>query len=188
MRNSCCQHEYVVKKYYYNACSRLNLFPDYDDSTSEKTSQSTKVTPKQKRVFIVYGNNPTNLQVIKFVLGANKVDYVDLQEQLNNGQTIIEKFETEATKSDYAIVLCTPENEGKDGTWYPRQNVVFEWGYFMAHLGRQNVCMLYQENGKTIDLPSDCKGIAYISMDKGSWMGELVASLSAAGFPISFNN
>lgn len=183
------QNAKFVNKYYLNACSHMGFIepPISPYKLTEKETVVEKETNKNDRkVFIVYGNDPTNLSVIKSLLTASNISYIDLKEQANNGQTIIEKFEKEAAKTDFALVLCTPENEAKDGCWYPRQNVIFEWGYFTAAIGRENVCFLYQENGKSLSLPSDISGIIYISMDKGNWLNELSNSLKAAGFSPNF--
>ena len=185
------QHARYVQKYYLNACARLGFTSNSLEASDMPTSDSfVSIAPalpqnaaeEKHRVFIVYGNNPVNLSVIKSLLTASQIEYIDLQEQANKGQTIIEKFESEASKSGFALVLCTPENEGKDGIWYPRQNVIFECGYFMAAMCRRNVCLLCQENGKNLDLPSDISGILYISMDKGNWISELSKTLKSSDF------
>lgn len=178
-----------VKKYYLNACSRMGLVDNNVsvETTNVQTPQSTTPTNTDNpKIFIVYGNDPVNLHVIKSLLSASNISFIDLKQQANKGQTIIEKFEAEAAKTDFAIVLCTPENEGQDDVWYPRQNVIFEWGYFTASLGRKNVCLLYQENQKKLELPSDTSGIVYISMDKGTWLSELSDTLKCAGFKPNF--
>lgn len=181
------QNQSFVRQYYINACSKLGIdtgrtSPEKDGTPSTPVSRPTS----GKKVFIVYGNDPVNLSVIKAFLNASNIAFVDLKEQANKGNTIIEKFESEAYTANYAIILCTPENKGENDTWYPRQNVIFEWGYFSAKLGRENVCLLYQENGKKLELPTDTLGIAYISMDKGSWTNEFRTALSEAGFDPKF--
>ena len=40
------------------------------------------------------------------------------------------------------------------------QNVVFEHGYLMATLGRENVCALVQGD---IETPNDISGVVYVS-------------------------
>lgn len=182
------QNQRYVRQYYINACSRLGIGTG---RTSIVKPVATTTTPSpssdsEKKVFIVYGNDPVNLSVIKSLLKASNIPFVDLKEQANNGKTIIEKFESEASSTNYALIMCTPENKGENNIWYPRQNVIFEWGYFTGKLGRKNVCLLYQENGKTMDLPSDTHGIVYISLDKGSWTDEFRTSLSNAGFNPTF--
>ena len=195
------QNAFYVKRYYENARYKLgysqkpNVRYRVSDSTpSAEVISDTPVdyvsdVPKAdnpKKIFIVYGGNPVNLSLIKTLLGFAGISYIDLAEQVKTGSTIIESFEKEANDTDFAIVLFTPENEGVGDVWYPRMNVVFEYGYFVARLGRKNVCMLWQESGKNLDLPSDLSGIYRISMDKGTWHSELGAALKNAGFNVTF--
>jgi predicted nucleotide-binding protein len=39
-----------------------------------------------------------------------------------------------------------------------RQNVIFEFGYFVGRMGRPRVCCIYREG---VSLPSDLAGILY---------------------------
>lgn len=195
------KNSFYVKRYYDTARQRLGYthnpnvrYRVSDSSTThvvepDVTAASIPDAPqddREKKIFIVYGGDPVNLSLIKTLLGFAGVSYVDLAEKVKTGSTIIEAFEREANDTDFAIVLFTPENEGVNDVWYPRMNVVFEYGYFMARLGRENVCMLWQENGKNLDLPSDLSGIYRISMDKGTWHSELGAALKNAGFHVTF--
>lgn len=195
------QNSFYVKRYYENARQRLgysqnpNIRYRVSDSTpasvvpSDVPTVSVSDSPKddrQKKIFIVYGGNPVNLPVIKALLSVSGICVIDLSEQVKTGSTIIEAFEKEASDTDFAIVLFTPENEGINNVWYPRMNVVFEYGYFVARLGRNHVCMLRQDSGKNLDLPSDLGGIYHISLDKGTWITELSAALKSAGFNVNF--
>jgi len=63
-----------------------------------------------------------------------------------------------------------------------RQNVIFEFGYFIGLLGRSNVRALYQEG---VELPSDIHGMLYIPFDnKGIWKKKLAKEIDAAGIKI----
>jgi predicted nucleotide-binding protein len=49
-----------------------------------------------------------------------------------------------------------------DGKYRARQNVIFELGYFVAKLGRENVIALYTEDGENrCEIPSDISGVLY---------------------------
>lgn len=191
------QNSEFVRRYYNNARSRMGY--GYTDSVSAVPSiatipmpsepipsQTVTNTNEEKKVFLVYGGQPVFLTVIESLLHANGVPVINLANEVKTGSTIIEAFELQARNADFAIVLCTPDNEGAKGVWYPRMNVVFEYGYFMAKLGRKNVCLLRQENGKKLELPTDFNSIYQISMDKSSWINELGAALKNAGFNVNF--
>lgn len=64
-----------------------------------------------------------------------------------------------------------------------RQNVVFEFGYFVGLLGRDRVCCLY--NGD-VELPSDMDGIVYVPFKKSVSEAKLkiVAELKAVKIPM----
>ena len=63
-----------------------------------------------------------------------------------------------------------------------RQNVVFEHGYLMARIGRENVVPLVEPG---VELPGDISGIVYIS-DK-EWQVDIAKEMKDAGYPIDFN-
>jgi len=133
---------------------------------SLKTGHTGIVEPK---IFIVHGTDPTNAKdQLKNLLTEWGLNAVILQEQPNRGQTIIEKFEEYSDEVGCAIVLLTPDDEGRvagSDDWKPRarQNVIFELGFFFGKLGRDKTICLYK--GDT-ERPSDIAGIVYISFDK----------------------
>ena len=63
-----------------------------------------------------------------------------------------------------------------------RQNVVFETGYFMGKLSRENVVVL-ADNG--IELPSDLSGVVYSSTK--NWQFDLLKELKEMGYAIDLN-
>jgi predicted nucleotide-binding protein len=111
-----------------------------------------------------------------------------LHEQTNRGRTIIEKFEAHSDV-DFALSLLTPDDHGagvdqKESRPRARQNVIMEWGYFIGHLGRSNVCALKKGD---VELPSDIDGIVWEPFDKyGAWKQKLTKELEDAGFEIDW--
>ena len=170
-----------------NMSCTLSQFANVVSSTTNNPGKSyTTGSTQERQIFLVYGGMPANLPVIEALLNASGIRYINLSNEVKTGNTIIEAFEKQASLTDFAIVLCTPDNEGADGSWYPRLNVIFEYGYFMAKLGRRNVCLLRYENGKKLVLPSDFNSIYQISMDKGTWANELGNALRSAGYNVTF--
>lgn len=77
----------------------------------------------------------------------------------------IESLERELDQSDFAIAICQPDDitttsRGKEGRT-PRDNVIFELGFFMGRLGRHRAILL-EPQGEEIMLPSDLTGITTI--------------------------
>jgi len=105
--------------------------------------------------------------------------------------TIIEKIERYSGDADFALVLYTPCDLGRgahENNVRPnnraRQNVVFEHGYLMAKLGRQNVCALVKGQ---IETPNDISGVVYVSLDPaGGWKGEVVKELRECGYSVTY--
>jgi len=170
-----------------NMSRTLSQFANAVSSTVNNPGKNyTTGSVQERQIFLVYGGMPANLPVIEALLNASGIRYINLSNEVKTGSTIIEAFEKQASLTDFAIVLCTPDNEGTDGAWYPRLNVIFEYGYFMAKLGRRNVCLMRYENGKKLVMPSDFNSIYQISMDKGTWANELGNALRSAGYNVTF--
>lgn len=142
-------------------------------------------------VFIVHGHDGTTkaeaARTVQLLTGKNPVI---LHEKPNKGQTLIEKFEGHAAEAGYVVVLATADDVGRSkgvDTDSPRarQNVVFEWGFFVGALGRQKVAVLYEQG---VELPSDILGVAYIQLTSGTdWKYELAREMRSAGVPADTN-
>lgn len=143
-------------------------------------------------VFIVHGHDElAKTEVARFIEKFG-LKAVILHEQVNSGKTILEKIE-EYTNVGFGIVLYTPcdlgaKKEEKDNLKpRARQNVVFEHGYLIAKLGRQNVVALVKGKG-TVETPSDITGVVYVPMDNGGgWHYKLAMELKAAGYSLDLN-
>lgn len=126
---------------------------------------------------------------------------VVLQEQINRGMTVIEKFGDFASRAGFAVVLMTPDDmrhpagREQEKNCRPRQNVVLEFaggrsgtgelGYFVGRLGRSRTLVLTKG---TVELPSDVLGLVYEPMDRGEgWKIRLARELKASGFEIDLN-
>ena len=160
-------------------------------STGAITGALSPVVARNKRkVFIVHGRDDlAKYEVSRFIENLG-LEAIILHEQANAGMTIIEKIERYTNDADFALVLYTPCDQGrgyheqqekpKDRA---RQNVVFEHGYLMAKLGRENVCALVKG---TIETPNDISGVVYVPLDQaGAWQKEIVKELRACGYTIN---
>lgn len=147
------------------------------------------VREKSKRIFIVHGHDVAVRESVARFLERIDLEVVILHEQANQGRTIIEKVEANSDVG-FAVVLLTPDDEGRalgQDRLEPRarQNVLLELGYFIARLGRANVCALKRGN---VEIPSDFAGVVWTSMDdNGGWKSELAKELKAAGYEIDWN-
>jgi predicted nucleotide-binding protein len=76
----------------------------------------------------------------------------------------LESLENELEKSDFAVAVAHPDDQThvRDEDWpTPRDNVIFELGFFMGRLGRQRA-ILMEPRGSRLKLPSDLAGITTI--------------------------
>lgn len=155
---------------------------------SQGQTMAKIVRPLTNRVFVVHGHDGEAREAVARFLEKIGFDPIILHEQANRSRTIIEKIEANHEVS-FAVILLTPDDEGcaKGGTPEPRarQNVLLELGYFMAHLGRENVCAL--KRGQ-VEIPSDFAGVVWEPMDdNGGWRASLARELEAAGHSIDWN-
>ena len=161
-----------------------------DLSTPPESIVRTKKLQISKRIFIVHGHDEAMKQHVARSLTQLKLDPVILHEQPNKGRTIIEKFEEEAADVGFAVVLLSPDDEGRksgDEAFYPRarQNVVLELGFFYGRLGRGRVVALHNDI-KGFELPSDISGVIYIPYDRrGAWRMALCKELKECGYEVS---
>lgn len=121
-------------------------------------------------VFIVHGHDKTSALALKNYL-QNVLGLAEptiLAEKPSRGMTLIEKLEAYAQDADLVFALFTPDdfNEPQAGSGRARQNVVFEYGYFMGLLGRRSgrVFFLYKEG---VEVPSDLRGVVSIDITHG---------------------
>ena len=138
------------------------------------------------KVFIVHGHDSALKHEMARLIEKQNIEAIILSEQENRGATVIEKIE-EHSNVDAAICLFTSDDLGKekndsDLNYRARQNVVFETGYFMAKLKRENV-ILIAERG--VELPSDLQGVMYTHTDE--WKFKVLRELRAIGYNIDLN-
>lgn len=147
--------------------------------------------PKINPVFLVHGQDEGAKHSVARFLERLGITPVILQEQINQGRTVIEKFEDFASRAGFAVVLMTPDDVGyptgkeQEKKSRPRQNVVLELGYFAAKLRRSKTFVLTKGE---VEMPSDIFGLVHEPMDKGEgWKMSLAKELKAAGFTIDLN-
>ena len=154
-----------------------------------KNAPSKKPNFSENKVFIVHGHDSGLLHSVARYISSFNIEPIILQEQTGNGQTIIEKLETNSDVN-FAIVLLTPDDLGKavsekELKHRARQNVILELGYFLGKLERTNVRALY--DGK-VELPSDLIGIEYIKIDNSNgWKLKLAKEMKQSGLKIDMN-
>lgn len=139
-------------------------------------------------VFVVHGHDGAARKDVTLFLERLGFTPIVLSEQASLGGTVIEAIEANRDVG-FAVVLLTPDDLGRSKTeedlkFRARQNVVLELGYFMAHLSRQNICLL--KSGK-VEMPSDVAGMVWVPMAEDSdWKGKLADNLEKVGHTIDW--
>ena len=161
-------------------------------SSSKKAESKTKKS--RNKVFVVHGHDSELKNDIDIFLRDIGLEPIVLHRQADEGLTIIEKFEKHSDVA-YAFILLTPDDIGMTVSEYEkaikkrkiefrsRQNVIFEFGYFAAKLGRRNVCCIYKDG---VTLPNDISGLLYKKVgDTIDSIGyEIIKELKAVGLKI----
>ena len=160
-------------------------------SLDEEPSQQKIVKEiDMKKVFIVHGHDGEAKQRTARFIEKLGFEAIILHEQPSRGKTIIEKIE-EYSDVGFAIVLYTPDDLGNvksdadNGNLRSRarQNVVFEHGFLIGKIGRENVVPLVSGD---VELPNDISGMVYISDDQ--WQVDIAKEMKASGYTIDFNS
>lgn len=144
----------------------------------------------KSQVFIVHGHDETaKTKTARFIekLGLKPII---LHEQASGSKTVIEKIEAYSNVG-FGIVLYTPCDVGAKDESNPiykkraRQNVVFEHGFLIGKIGRENVCALVKGD---IETPNDISGVVYVKMDEDeAWHLKIARELRNSGYEIDMN-
>lgn len=175
---------------------KINCFNTGKYSVQGKSQEQVKSllegseTVSNRKIFVVYGHDEIARTQLEALLRRWDLEPIILDQQASGGQTIIEKLEEYGSDVGYAIVLATPDDDGKAKTESEyksrvRQNVVLELGMFLSKLGRERVAILLKE-ATNFERPSDIHGLIYIpfqnKVDEVSI--SLIRELSRQGYKI----
>lgn len=125
------------------------------------------------RTFIVHGHDETVVKDLVTLL-TDEFKFPNptvLWQSPSFLTTVIEKLERESQNVDLVFVLLTPDDHvvpsgQSEPVFRPRQNVIFELGFFLGLIGRDmgRVIVLFKE---PIELPSDIGGVIKINITNG---------------------
>ena len=162
----------------------LTYLDEFEEDETNTRTDNTNM--KMNRLFIVHGRDDSLRESVARLIEKQGIETVILQEQLNQGRTIIEKFEN---YSDVGAAIClfSGDDCGRlknlvNDNLRARQNVVFETGYFIGKLGREKVIIIVESD---VELPSDLQGVVYTSTD--DWKITVLKELKSLGFSIDLN-
>lgn len=166
----------------------INNSPNFSHDKTPLIDNMKEAPSSENKVFIVHGHDESaKLNTARFLEKLGLIPII-LHEQASNSKTIIEKIEAYSNVG-FAIILYTPcDIGGKTNDELKaraRQNVVFEHGYFIGKIGRENVCALVKGD---IETPNDISGVVYIPMDiNEGWQKKVAIELRSSGYNVDMN-
>lgn len=92
----------------------------------------------------------------------------------------LDSLEAEVDSSDFAIAIAHADDQAttRGQTWpVPRDNVIFELGFFMGRIGRKR-SILVESRVDQVKLPSDLAGLTTLSYVWSGVSGELPAAIA----------
>lgn len=156
-------------------------------SKPHESPPSRSLIATKSKVFVVHGHNRSiKTEVENFVLRSNR-DPVVLSDRSQPGENLIDELHQKSKDVKLAIVVATADDVGR-GTNEPesvlhyrmRQNVMFEFGYFINKLGKGMVFVLHEMG---VEIPSDYNGVIYIPYDEnGAWKVKLAKAMTLVGY------
>lgn len=164
-------------------------------STYERYKQAKDVERgmnMKRKVFVVHGHDNESKEIVARTIEKLGLEAIILHEQADKGMTIIEKLISNAEEVDFAVVLYTECDMGREKNDdrskerpRARQNVVFEHGLLIGLIGREKVMALKRGN---VEEPGDISGVVYTDMDTSEWKQELVKNMKAVGLDVSLDS
>lgn len=163
------------------ASQRVDIEAVFD--VFEKYSEASKLPPVP---------SPPPASAVVFIGHGQSLAWRDLKDHLQDkhgikieayesgaraGHTIRDILEEMATKSSFAILVLTGEDEQSDGLLRARQNVIHEAGIFQGRLGFARAILLLEEG---VEEFSNVQGVQYIRFTKNNikeTFGEVLATL-----------
>ncbi len=132
-------------------------------------------------VFLGYSSaSETTAAAIKRFLLSLGAKVLDWQTDFIPGRTILDQIEQAAARSIGGIFLFTKDDDladhGQVDKAVPRDNVVFEAGYFIGLKGKRNVLIIRESGSK---MPADLGGDIYASLADKANITPIERTLSA---------
>lgn len=121
------------------------------------------------RVFFISSKESLPVaKAIRFGLNYTEADSIIWSDEdiFPPGAYPLETLENEVNKADFGVAIAHPDDivrsRSKESA-APRDNVIFELGFFMSRLGRERTFLLVPKMSEELKLPSDFKGMVPIT-------------------------
>lgn len=136
---------------------------------------------ERRDIFLGYcSSSETTACAIKRYLLSLQAKILDWQTDFIPGRTILDQIEQAAARTVGGIFLFTKDDdlahETQTFSAVPRDNVVFEAGYFIGLKGKRNVLIIRETGSK---MPADLGGDIYASLPSRTDIGSIERTLAS---------
>ena len=136
---------------------------------------------ERRDVFLGYcSSSASTAKAVRRHLLSQGAQVLDWQTDFIPGRTIIEQIQEAAARCTGGVFLFTKDDDladdGHVDRSVPRDNVVFEAGYFSGLKGKRNVLIIREEGSK---MPADLGGDIYAPLAKRSDVSTIEPTLNA---------
>jgi predicted nucleotide-binding protein len=159
-----------------DSAADLIIKPRLDTDTRDLNQFDSLIKPEitakrmTNNIFLGYCNQShrTALLVKDFIsVSFPEARIIDWKWDFRTGQTLIEELERVSNSVAAAVFLVTKDDllQASDAAQIaiPRDNILFEIGYFAARLGRHRTILIVEVGAK---MPSDLGGVLFIPLNK----------------------
>lgn len=129
---------------------------------SEKSPQRQKIVEVAKgsnKIFVGHGRSNLWSRVQLYLKDDLGLDSFSFETESHASESIVQILEDFLSKSSFAILILTAEDETSDGKFRARQNVIHEAGLFQGKIGFDKVVLLKQDK---VEEFSNIAGLQYI--------------------------
>ena len=167
----------------------LPITPKNRSLSQSATSASGNLS---RRIIVVSGADREMKQALTGALTKLSLMPLVMCEEPNQGKKIVENFSRDYADVGFAVVLLSPDdfayatNEvATKRKLRPQQDVVFELGFLLGKLGKDNVIVFWREC-VNFESPIDLEGMKVTAFDdQDSWKLALIRELTNCGYTVN---
>lgn len=165
------------------------LSPNKQEEIAEQKDYRPSLSRLRKefrdRIFLSYGHDKAAVLAVRQFCHDVDLQTVILSEVIPSGMTYFEALDTMFNDVEAAVCILTGDDlvikssSDEEHSLRPRQNVIWEMGFFAGRLGRSKVHMLVEDG---IEIPSNLSGLNFIQYEEnGAWKIRVATALRRAG-------
>ena len=132
--------------------------------------RNTLIRPPNSRPRVFFISSKEGLEVAKAIRHGLRYTDADSavwsdEDMFPPGSYPLEVLEQQVDLADFGVAIAHPDDivrSRKNESAAPRDNVIFELGFFMSRLGRKRTFLLVPQADANLKLPSDFKGLTPI--------------------------